>query len=467
MSVARRILPYFLLAVPFACFSPEDDAPIDTDDPTSSTGDGTGPTATTVSTSVTMSTSATTMSTTDPDSSTTGPPTGSTTQGCPPGEEGCDCDADSCDGDLTCIDGTCSDCGNDTVEFNEECDGNVDGGTCESCIVVCSEGFGDCNDDVSDGCEEDLAATQAHCGACGHDCLGGDCTDSACEPVTLAQSQNQPLGIVTDGVDVFWVNDSTTGTVNSHSVDAGGAPTEIVGGLAFPERAAIDGSKIYWGNFNSTELGRANYDGTSLEFDFLDGLATTRRLVLSATEVYWVQFSGPGGVYRSTKVNPSADLITAEVTPVGLFLDGNFLYWTSRDDGAIRRTDLTVEPFVVEELVTGQPGPYSVVVANDVLYWVNEGVTPNFVGDVRSRDVDGGVTTIYAEGRPRPRELTVDDDHVYWVERDAAGSVQRADLATDEVEVLVPDTFSAGITHDDVAIYWTEQTAGLVRKLAK
>jgi hypothetical protein len=81
--------------------------------------------------------------------------------------------------------------------------------------------------------------------------------------------------------------------------------------------------------------------------------------------------------------------------------------------------------------------------------------------------VDGGNETTWAVGLPRPRELVVDNTHIYWVERDPAGDIQRADLRTGDVEVLVADIFSAGITADDVAIYYTAQTAGTVSKLAK
>ncbi|MCC6216516.1 MAG: DNRLRE domain-containing protein [Polyangiaceae bacterium] len=37
--------------------------------------------------------------------------------------------------------------------------------------VACNPGAGDCDGDVSNGCETHLLATLAHCGACGHECV--------------------------------------------------------------------------------------------------------------------------------------------------------------------------------------------------------------------------------------------------------------------------------------------------------
>ncbi len=57
-------------------------------------------------------------------------------------------------------------------------------------LAACDEGFADCNGDPADGCEVDLLADPAHCGACptacafaraGARCEGGACVMGACE----------------------------------------------------------------------------------------------------------------------------------------------------------------------------------------------------------------------------------------------------------------------------------------------
>ncbi|MBX3209638.1 MAG: hypothetical protein KF764_31685 [Labilithrix sp.] len=90
----------------------------------------------------------------------------------------------------TCADGACADILNDP----ENCGGCrlpcPFGGpkqrrACEKgvCVAACAEGFGDCNGDPSDGCEVDLRAHPANCGACGVSCdlaLGQPCVEGKC-----------------------------------------------------------------------------------------------------------------------------------------------------------------------------------------------------------------------------------------------------------------------------------------------
>jgi len=48
-------------------------------------------------------------------------------------------------------------------------------------IAACTTGFGDCDNNVSTGCETDLRTSAAHCGACGRTCAnGGTCTNGSC-----------------------------------------------------------------------------------------------------------------------------------------------------------------------------------------------------------------------------------------------------------------------------------------------
>jgi len=59
------------------------------------------------------------------------------------------------------------------------------------CGIVCERWAGDCNGVVADGCEVDLTATSAHCGACGARCAnGGACVRGVCPPVCPAGRGN-------------------------------------------------------------------------------------------------------------------------------------------------------------------------------------------------------------------------------------------------------------------------------------
>ncbi len=102
-------------------------------------------------------------------------------EACLPGFDDCDADtSNGCEVDLMSSADDCGACGTvcDLVNAVEAC---VDGG----CAVdTCEDGFGDCNGDPDDGCELALT-TLASCGACGAACAPadgvGDCATGTCE----------------------------------------------------------------------------------------------------------------------------------------------------------------------------------------------------------------------------------------------------------------------------------------------
>jgi hypothetical protein len=64
------------------------------------------------------------------------------------------------------------------------------------------------DDDLDDDneCGADLDADPSHCGACGHDCLGGECTDGTCQPVVVLAVSYQTGPLVNDDDRIFWLH---------------------------------------------------------------------------------------------------------------------------------------------------------------------------------------------------------------------------------------------------------------------
>jgi hypothetical protein len=134
--------------------------------------------------------------------------------GCPPCADGkrCeqnkDCESASCKGGF-CAEPACNDRIKNGTESDVDCGGSCE--PCESgsdcvlnadcvqpptsdpatsicddgiCVLTCPDGFGDCNNKASDGCETDVGTSMSHCGSCGAACApshavgmcqGGNC----------------------------------------------------------------------------------------------------------------------------------------------------------------------------------------------------------------------------------------------------------------------------------------------------
>lgn len=107
--------------------------------------------------------------------------------GCPDRPEQCNDFDDDCDGlvdedfDLLTDPDNCGRCGRTCPDAPE----NGTGSTCEegACVLQCDPGFGDCNRDPVDGCETDTDTDMMHCGGCGMFCPGSGtfhATDTVC-----------------------------------------------------------------------------------------------------------------------------------------------------------------------------------------------------------------------------------------------------------------------------------------------
>lgn len=76
---------------------------------------------------------------------------------------------------------------------------NVPSCTDGACTIgTCSQGYGDCDSDLTNGCESNLLDDSNHCGACGNACPNGSpCTDGAC--FTAEWVQRMPAGALPPG----------------------------------------------------------------------------------------------------------------------------------------------------------------------------------------------------------------------------------------------------------------------------
>jgi Ca2+-binding RTX toxin-like protein len=95
---------------------------------------------------------------------------------------------------------------------------------------------------------------------------------------------NTPAGVAVGPADIFWSNTAPlAGSIGHASINGGDVSQSlrcITAGLpipvfpALPSGLAVQGSFVYWANFGSTTIGRANLDGTGAQGSFIAASTT-------------------------------------------------------------------------------------------------------------------------------------------------------------------------------------------------
>jgi hypothetical protein len=224
---------------------------------------------------------------------------------------------------------------------------------------------------------------------------------------------------VGDGGDTgFLASSGTTGTGGAGGTGAACTgticPVTIASGQALPRTIAVDGSAVYWANFNRDTIMRMPFGGVPVP-------------IVSATGV-------------------------------GFFaIDGTSVYWTDGSGGRVMRTPLDGGPPVV--LAAGQPGPGEIAVNATDAYWLNNGVSQCGVrGTIMKVALAGGTPEVIAE-LDLARVLALDATSVYWTN---FNTVRKAPLGGGPATTLGVDPAGYAIndlTVDATSVYWPSRTA--------
>lgn len=379
----------------------------------------------------------------------------------------------SCPAGSTCQAGACVPvaCAGQCADAGPPKDGGTDADAQDSAPLVCGVGEADCNGSVADGCEAVLEIDGKNCGACSHDCQGGECVGGSCRPVVLSPTPGAFQTAIRAGT-VFFT--SIKGAAVQKVDLAGGPTTNLATAQATPNGIAVDDHFVYWTNLNGGTIKRATHTGGNVS-DLATGQQGPCGLALSGADVYWTNSgtSAAGWKDGQVQVLPSggslATLATARY-PCSVAVDAGFVYWADRGDpvqsdlGSVNR--IATSGGSVQTLVAG-------VTADDIaldgayVYWTNR-------SSIGRAPRTGGSAETLASGLSIANSLAIDATHLYFTTA-GDGRLARILKVGGPVEILATSLakFPGGVSVDATSICWGVQGespsyvgAGLM-KLAK
>lgn len=365
-----------------------------------------------------------------------------------------DCDMDpktGCEVDPTTNVDHCGACGMTCTAANADM-----GCTNSQCsIVSCAQGFGDCNVEVQDGCEADLASNPYHCNMCGNSCKGGGCRNGNCAiPTVFAKTTFSPgeLLIFKDDLNIAA---RSGGEVWRMSTILNGAPTLVAAtGVGAINAISTTGSAIFVSG--STGTARMDYSTGLNQYSY--GTSTARAIDTDGIAAYWTASNtvrtGPTSGGTATTFFNHSSLLSVH----GLTVSGANVYW-GLSDGSIWTSPKS--PVNAKNLGDGPNSADNLIVDGTNIIWSS-------TGGIHAMDINGGPLKEIVNVSGTIRALAVDATHVYWTE-DAAGLVQRTlKDGSAKPEILGIDQGKPwGIALTSQFVFWANSGTGEIMKLPK
>ena len=292
-----------------------------------------------------------------------------------------------------------------------------------------------------------LAAGTYYYGACVDSVTGESDTNNNCsQSVTI--TVQQPAGT---SVSMYWT-DWDTNKIQRANLDGSNVEDLVTTGLGSPYGIALDvaAGKMYWADAGLAKIQRANLNGSNVQNLIPLGLSVPICIALDVAggKMYWTD-RGTGKIQRANLDGSNVqDLVFGVRGLHGIALDvaGGKMYWTDNDAGKIQRANLNGTS--LEDLITTGlqlPNEIALDVTGGKMYWTDDGTQKIQRANLNGTGVQGLVTT----GLNVPVGITLDiaSGKMYWTDL-GTRKIQRANLDGANVEDLVTTGLNApfGIT---------------------
>lgn len=362
----------------------------------------------------------------------------------------------------------------------------ADAAVAESTVV--DETDANAADDASDADAScgDTTSDPHNCGACGHDCLGGMCSTSLCQPVALvtAAQHASPSRLAQDDTFLYWTDEANDKVYRT--AKTGNDTLMLTQSAAEPIPIAVDDAGIYWGGIDGIWVCPKTGCGAGPTRVAQVVSHLPRGLAVDQGNVYWTEEGAitvlfapksalnapPGVLWQSDTTTimwgagDASDFATEYVAA-----DGQRVYFTA-SDGRVRAVSLDGGGLEMAG-TPNQNGASRVTLDTSYVYWAVQDPAAGVINRAATGTLMDAEAV--ASGLSSPEALATDGTNVYWAAASSDGSgaedIFGCVMAACQPARLAGGYIALAIVVDAQAVYWTDNgmtaNSGAVWKLAK